>query len=751
TEGAESRSGYPQRDARGRRLRASAHRGRRVRTARGGDDLRAREQRGALPVVAKATLVVVVALAAFLGSSAGYISYASNLPDAHDLTMQPLPNDTLVYASDGSLMADLHPAGIEHYQQPLKQMGTWLPEATVAIEDSGFWTEPGINPFAIARAAYGNWRAQQITSGASTITQQLVKVRLLQNSDQTYSRKIKEAILALQVEHMYSKSQILQMYLNTVEYGNNAEGTQAAAQNYFRVNTSQLTLAQASMLAGLPRNPNLYNPLANYATARYRQHQVLQAMVKQKMITQQQATQAYAVTLQPQLQLAGASIDQDPAFVDWVAQELAAKFAGGSIAAIETAGLRVTTTFSPTLQSIAQNAITQNVNANLRNHEQQGAMVSIDPATGGVTAMVGSAFPDRWGGQYNYATDVPRHPGSSFKIFTYTAAIQSKQYTMVTPIPDQPIDYVPESYRPLNYDPTSFPSCVLQTCMGNSYNIPAVYTELSLGVPTVVDEARTMGANVYAGHTDANGNAYWTTTDAASSFGASLTLGGYYETPLDMAVGAATLADLGVYHPPTGIEKVTSAGGALVYQLNPAAVAKQVVSPQVAYIMATIMSNDQNRQAMFGPGSPLTVPGHTVASKDGTAENFTDGWVVGYTPSIATAFWFGNQSESVSLGNDAVYVAAPGWQKFMEGALAAMNVPANQWYTPPSGLVQQGNHVWLLPGTSESQKTPSTPSGLVLSGPPSTGPRTTTPAPGGNGNGNGHGNGHGNGNGNGNG
>ncbi|MBO0746674.1 MAG: transglycosylase domain-containing protein, partial [Candidatus Dormibacteraeota bacterium] len=244
------RSGRVLRDSRGRRLRASAYKGPRRRSTRHGGDLGPTGARKWGPPVAKVALVGIIAVAAFLGSTQGYVTYASNLPNAHVLTEKPLPADTMVYDAGGGLMADIRPVDhYAHYQQELNQMGTYLPEATIAIEDSGFYSQPGVDPAGIVRAGLADFESNSTAQGASTITQQLAKLELQNGFDGTPSLKIKNIILAIQIEHTYSKKQILSMYLNAVSYGNNANGVEAAAQNYFRLNTDQLDLAQASMLA----------------------------------------------------------------------------------------------------------------------------------------------------------------------------------------------------------------------------------------------------------------------------------------------------------------------------------------------------------------------------------------------------------------------------------------------------------------------------------------------------------------------
>src|SRR5215472_4951281 len=377
------------RDSRGRRLRASAYalgpegikHGRR--RARGGTPHVAGSL---LPAAVKIGLVVLVAGFGFLASSSVYINYAADLPDAHQITSNPLPEDTMIYATDGTLLADVHQRDDpQHYYESLDQMGKWMPEATIAIEDAGFWSEPGIDVFAMGRAALIDWRQKQAVQGASTITQQLVKVRLTGN-EVSIDRKIKEAVLAIQVEHTYTKRQILEQYLNSIDYGNHARGSLAAARVYFHKDTKDLDLAQASMLAGIPQSPYNNDPFTYWDHAKSRQMDVLKAMVRTHKITQEQADEAYAEDLSPPQHMFSPTTQvlAAPAFVDWVESQIIGKYGAE---ALYGGGLRVQTTINMQLEAEAQKAVSDQVNT-YRNlyRESQGAMTAIDPRTGAVMA-----------------------------------------------------------------------------------------------------------------------------------------------------------------------------------------------------------------------------------------------------------------------------------------------------------------------------------------------------------------------------
>jgi membrane peptidoglycan carboxypeptidase len=712
------------RDSQGRRLRASAY-------ALGPEGIKhgKRRPRGGtphvagsvLPAIVKIGLVLLIAGVGFLASSSVYINYAADLPDAHAITSNPLPEDTMIYASDGTtLLADVHkPDDPQHYYESLDQMGKFLPEATIATEDSGFWSEPGIDVFAMGRAALIDWRSKQAVQGASTITQQLVKVRLTGN-EVSIDRKIKEAVLAIQVEHTYTKRQILEQYLNSIDYGNHARGSLAASRVYFHKDTKDLDLAQASMLAGLPQSPFNNDPFTYWDHAKSRQLEVLNAMVRTHYITQEQADEAYAEDLSPPQHMFGptSQVLGAPAFVDWVEAQIADKY---GTQALYGGGLHVVTTINLQLQAEAQKAVTDLINrVGPAHHESQGAMTAIDPRTGAVVAMVGSAND---GTQFNFAWRNPRSPGSSFKIFTYTAAIESGKFTMATMIPDTPVSITCgqgcPTYAPKNYDNSYHGTMQLQQAMGNSYNVPAVKTEMAIGVDRVADMAKRMGAPPFQGVFAADGSLTYTNDVPSSSFGPSLTLGGYPETPLQMATGAAVLGAQGVYHQPFGIASISASDGTPIFKVDPNNGARQVIDPKVAYIMEQIMSNDANRVRAFGANSDLTLPGRRVGAKTGTAEQFSDGWTVGYTPSLASAFWFGNPDNSLMTpGWDGIYAAAPAWHQFMMNALDTLKAPPSEWFSEPAGLGHAsvgGEPVWLLPNTNANQPMPPLPSNVHTS------------------------------------
>ncbi len=418
---------------------------------------------------------------------------------------------------------------------------------------------------------------------------------------------------------------------------------------------------------------------------------VLAAMVRDDKITQPEADKAYAEDLSPPKHMfMPANQVIAPGFVSYLTGQLIKKYGnemtyGG--------GLRVVTTLNMQLQQIGQSAISGTQHSISWRRVQQGALVAIDPTSGAIIAMVSSAVQNANGGQFNLAVWPPRNPGSSMKIYTYTTAIASGRYTMTTPIADTPISYLDGStwWKPRNYDGRYHGTLQLQQCMGNSLNIPAVKVELGVGTQNVVTTARNMGAPPWTQHADGS----YTNDDPLNSYGPSLTLGGYGETPLQMATGASVLAAQGVLHQPFAIQTVVQEGKTIYTHEDSS---KQVLDPRVAFILAQIMSNDRNHALIFGMGTILNVRGFHVAVKTGTSDSFADAWTVGFTPKIAVAVWMGNPDWRIKMtqGSDSFYVAVPAWHAFLAGALPVLG--PDSWYAAPAGLVNvRGN--WYLPGT----------------------------------------------------
>ena len=624
------------------------------------------------------------------------------LPQVNSDQYSKVQQDTLIYDRNGTLLADIGYQGNHRILVPLNTIAPVMIKATLATEDRTFYQNSGIDVGGIFRAALADFTHKQVTQGGSTISQQLVKQLYIgPNPAPTLQRKLKEGILALELNREFTKNQILEMYLNTIYYGSQTYGVEAAARSYFHVSAHDLTLAQASMLAGLPQAPTEYNPLLNFESAKQRQAHVLAGMVAEHDISAADAQAALAekLTIYPPT-----TVYQAPYFVDYVVETLQQQY---GITAGTKYGYKVVTSLDLNLQHIAEQVLHQQIaqKGNFYNFHD-GALVSLDPKTGEVLAMVGGYDYNKPGGQYNFAYDVPRSPGSSFKIFTYTAAIESRKVNMISPILDAPMIFPNGGdplgygkYIPQNYDHRFHGVLPLKMAMGNSMNIPALKTELITGIPAVVDMSHRMGLTCL-------GLPCTATPPPADSYFKSLTLGSYEVRLADMAVAAATLATLGVRHREAPVLSIEDNRGQTIFKYDPTKNAFRAVDPGVAFIVASIMSDDRNRCLEFGCGGDLTLPGRHVGAKTGTTNDFKDNWTVGFTPSLATAVWVGNP-DNVPLNHNSTGIvgAAPIWHRFMQLALA--HTP-DQWYPVPAGVIQSGGN-YFLPGTQNLPATLAQP------------------------------------------
>ena len=619
-----------------------------------------------LPVAGAAA--VMLALGGAAASSAG----------AHP---RVLPADTLVYDRSGSLIADLHPAGASRIPVALTEISPLVQHAIVAVEDRSFWSEGAVDIPRLAAAALSDL-TRGTSQGASTIPMQLAKILYLSDS-KTIGYKIQQIALAERIASVTSRADILDQYLNDIYFGSGATGIEAAARTYFGVEAGRLDLAQAAMLAGIPNNPTGDDPLVDASAAAARQHQVLDAMVDTGVITSTMETAALHerlvyTTLHPD------DVNLEPFFT---ARVVASVWRTWHLDA-STAGLRIVSTLDSALQQFTQHAVSSQIAQLGRLHVTDGAAVVLAPGSGDVLAYVGSAGAGAPGGQIDMA-ESPRQPGSSFKIFTYTTAIERGSVSMVTPVLDGPLTLTSggglngtSSYSPYDYDRTWHGILPVEEALGNSLNIPAIRVELATGIPAIVETARAMGVT--------------TLGKSPSSYGPSMTLGTYPVPPLEMAQAGAVLADSGVLHPARFILSASLNGHALP-GATPAA--KQVVDPRAAYIMNTMLSNDANRVIEFGAHGLLTLRGHVVAAKTGTSENFKDNFTVGWTPQLATATWVGNADDSAMQGTTGITGAAPIWHQVMAHALTGL---ADRWPSMPAGLTSAGTQwgtAYFMPGT----------------------------------------------------
>jgi membrane peptidoglycan carboxypeptidase len=694
-------------------------------------------------------VVLALLLVVGLAADAYAQSFFDSLPSIQGLDSAVFSGDTIITDRKGVILAKVGEQGNHRIAVKLKDINPIAIKATVAIEDRGFYSNPGFDTAAIIRAAYDNLRAGHIVSGASTITQQLAKQQFL-TPDQSVTRKLKELALAYELSQAYTKDQIMELYLNKSFYGSQSYGIEAAAEGYFNIHASQLGLAQAAVLAGLPQAPTEWNPVLHPDAAKLRQTEVLQAMVRSNFISQAEMDTALAQKL---VYHAPINSFKAPHFVDYVLSELRRL---GYQPGVQQ--LNVKTTLDYHMQLIGEKAVrdtmaydlggrapansaayTQYIGNADPNGKLSAGLVAEDPKTGDILVMVGSPNYNAFGGQYNWTT-IPRNMGSSMKPYNYAAVINARAATVDTPVYDGPSPFIyKDAYNTTkfyNYDRRSHGVLPLKKALGNSLNIAAVKVQLSIGVPAVLTYMRGMG--VLPRYSGPNSTGAYQTNAPTGVYGPSLTLGGYPISLLEHVGGMATMADMGVYHSPEAILRVSDSHGQALYVTHANQRARQAMDAGVAFIMASIMSDNNNRSMIFGVNNPINITNHIVAVKTGTSEEFKDVATIGFTPDLAVAMWVGDILSSQHTMNpnyDSVYVITPGFHAFMEGALAGF--PAYHWFTPPADVVKGANNSWFLtdarsiarlPGDSPPKPTPKPPP-FVVPPDPGTGPVFASPPP----------------------
>jgi len=604
----------------------------------------------------------------------------TNLPNPNQLvTRQPILT-TKIYDRNGNLLYKIYRKENRTLVK-LQELPLYLIQATIAIEDTEFYSHHGFSPKGIIRAALKNLKGDKLYGG-STITQQLVKNALL-SPERTLTRKIKEIILAVLVETKFSKDEILQMYLNEVGYGGAAYGVEEAAQMYFDKSAKNLTLAEAALLAGLPASPTSFSPFGAYPQkAKQRQLLVLQRMRQEGFISENEEKKAAA----EELHFASPKTDiKAPHFVMYVKDLLVQKYGEQMV---EEGGLEVKTSLDLEIQEFAQRAVSEEIKK-LRNLKiNNGAALVTKPATGEILAMVGSEdyFNLQNDGNVN-VTLRPRQPGSAIKPIMYSLALENG-FTAATIIPDTPITYkIPGQppYSPKNYDNRFHGNIPLRIALASSYNVPAVKVLATLGVEKMITRGREMGI---------------TTWDDPSRFGLSLTLGGGEIKMIDLAVAYGVLANMGRKVDLNPILEVKDFKGNILkkIQIPPFKTAEQanskiqneekkVISSEVAYILTDILSDNSARTPAFGPHSWLNIPGHpSVAVKTGTTQNLRDNWTVGYTPDFLVAVWVGNNNNKpMSYVASGVTGASPIWNKIITYLLK--NLPDKK-FPKPKGILE---------------------------------------------------------------
>lgn len=597
----------------------------------------------------------------------------------------PLPRlfqTTRIYDRRGVLLAEVYDEGQRTWVR-LDQISRHLINATIATEDATYYTNSGIDPIRIVGAMWQNIDGGQIVSGASTITMQLARNLFLgidQRYDQSLDRKILEAGLAQELTEMYSKDEILEMYLNMLNYGHLAYGPEAASQTYFGKSAIELTLAEATLLAGIPQQPANLNPFTNWDAVKARQRIVLDLMVRHGYLTPEGADAVFAAPIELKSNPDDRVI-RAPHFVQYVIDTLDARLGAGYT---RRAGLNIITSLDLRMQEMAQQVVAQKV-AELQPQFDlnNGALVALKPGEAEIMAMVGSAdfANEEIDGQVNVAVRL-RQPGSAIKPLLFAVALDDAIISPVSLLWDTPVGYRlgdGNVYEPVNYDRRFHGPVSARTALANSYNIPAVRLLEMVGIDYMVEKARAMGLKSLAAD--------------PSHYGLSLTLGGGDVTLLDLVTSYHTLANDGRYVEPKFILSMTDHRGQPVQTTRPEAL--PVISQAAAFLVTDILSDDAARAPTFGTGSALALS-RPAAVKTGTTDDWRDNWTVGYTRYLVAGVWAGNTDGRPTKDSSGVLGAAPIWNSFMEAVLAdpeflaLLEAPDDDeaWHWSPPGSLQ---------------------------------------------------------------
>ena len=554
----------------------------------------------------------------------------------------------------------------------LKEIPKQTQQAFIAIEDNRFYEHGGIDYRGTLRALISNLRGQEI-QGGSTITQQLAKNAFL-TQERTLTRKVKEAILAKQLENRYTKDEILEMYLNRIYFGEGAYGVESAALYYFGKHAKELNLAESAQLAAIPKSPNYYNPFADKKASKERQELVLDQMVKYGYITQATADK----TKTEELVLATANNENNTRhdgrsyFFDYIIGKVIDKFGAD---ALYKGGLKVYTTLDPVMQQQAEAAATklpEHYTDGQKRTQPQLGLIAVDPQTGYIKAMVGGRGQDK----FNRATQAVRQPGSSFKPFVYLTRMSlDRKFTSASIIKDEPVTF--GSWSPQNYGRNFNGEVSVRTALKRSLNVPAVIVANQAGPANIIATAKSLGISTLVEQ-----GAYNDETLA-------MALGGLTQgvTPLEMAAAYGAIGHNGVYVTPTAITKILNSDGKIIYEYK--AQPKQAVSAAAAYQVTNILQDVLVSGTAAGSGI-----GRPAAGKTGTTDTYKDAWFVGYTPNLSCAVWVGDDNnESMGVVTGSSYPLTV-WHAFMSQAVQALPV---ENFIRPEGAVIPPEPVILSP------------------------------------------------------
>jgi len=613
--------------------------------------------------------------------------FSRNLPSAEQIANHQVSESTKIYDRANKILLYEISNGEKRTYIPLEEIPRALKDATIAIEDSRFYTEPGFSVRGILRAFFANLSSGEVVQGGSTITQQLAKNVFL-STEQTIPRKIKELVLAVQLTRNYSKDKILELYLNEIPYGATAYGVESASLAFFSKSTKELTLAESAILAAIPKAPSYYSPWGTHQEALVsRQKLVLKRMLELEKITQEEHDTALKekISFSPQ----DTTGIKAPHFVLYVQDYLTQKYGEDLVRA---GGLRVVTTLDWNLQELGERVIKEGAERNEELYQGKNASLVVeDPKNGQILAMVGSRdyFDTENEGNFNVAAQGLRQPGSALKPFTYLLAMKAG-YTPETVLFDVPTEFDasgnPEkSYRPENFDNFFRGPINLKNALAQSVNVPAVKTLYLVGLSNLLDTLKTFGIA--------------TLTDPRR-YGLSLTLGGGEVKLLELAGAYSVLAGDGVKQRQATILEIKDNKNNVLEKFEDSS--EKVFDSQPVRQINDILSDVGARSALYSGSLNLTfVTGHDVALKTGTSNDYRDAWVFGYTPSLVAGIWAGNNDNApMQKRGSSILAALPIWHAFMSEALKTVEpeaFPRPEATTPQkpilAGNYLAGNHI----------------------------------------------------------
>lgn len=607
----------------------------------------------------KWVLIALAVLAVGAGIGIGVVAVQTgDLPEITGLEEYRPSATTRLFADNGELIAEFY---LENRTLvTLDRVPPHVIKAFLAAEDPRFYRHSGIDLIGISRAMVKNVKAGRIVQGGSTITQQLAKMLFLE-PERTYTRKLNEAVLSLQIERRYSKDEILNIYLNQVYLGSGAYGVEAAAKTFFGKTVDQLTLSEGALIAGLPPAPSRYSPLKNPEKAKERRRHVLGRMVAEGFITQKEMEAADALPLV----ISGRRFisTKAPYFVEFVRQYIEEKYGQ---TALYGGGLNVYTTLNMDMQTSAEEAVAEGLaevyeRHPRKGHEIQGALLALEPHTGYIKAMVGGT--DFGRSQFNRCTQAYRQPGSSFKPIVFAAALD-KGYRPNDVVLDAPVSYpgavAGKRWRPMNYEKKFEGPVTLKRALARSINVVAVKLLDDVGIPTVIDYARRLGIK------------------AELQPYLPLALGASDVTLSEITAAFAAFDNFGIYIEPNAVEGITDRSGRVLEGNAP--VTRQAVSPATAAAMTGMLTEVVQR----GTGWKARELGRPVAGKTGTTSDYNDAWFVGYLPSMVCGVWVGyDDHKKIGAKETGASAALPIWLDFMKAYVEKLAVPAEEFPAPP--------------------------------------------------------------------